>query len=373
MKKIFLVIILFSISLMLKSQDYPMLKITTGVPFLTIVPDARGGAMGDIGAGTTADITSIFYNPSKYIFAEDNAGLIISYSPWLRKIASDMGINYLAGYYKINDNQVFSASLKYFTIGEIQFTNEFGDNLIAYSPNEFAVDAAYSLRLTETFAGAIGLKFIYSNLTGGLSNSGGESRAGIAVAGDLAFYYHQPIELKNNNDAIISWGINFSNLGTKINYGTYATAFIPSNLRTGVGFKYFIDEFNSIELGLDFNKLMVPTPATYNDEEEIVNGTNPDVGVTEGILRSFVDGQSFMEELYETTLGTGLEYTYNNTFFLRGGLFYESPHKGGRRYITMGLGFKFSVFNIDFSYLAPIYSHSPLAGTMRFSLNFYFK
>ncbi len=371
MKKISLLTLLLIITAsFFYAQNYEELKITTGVPFLTINPDARGGSMGDIGAATSADLTSIFYNPAKYSFSEKNSGFLISYSPWLQKITSDMSINYISGFFKTNENQAFAMSLKYFRIGQIDFTDVNGDFITAYSPNEFALTGAYSLKLGNNFSGAVGLKVIYSNLTGGISQ-GELTHAGVAVAGDLAFYLHQPITIKNK-DAIFSWGINLSNIGTKISYGTYIRPFIPSNLRTGIAFKYIFDEFNTLEFGIDLNKLMVPTPPTYDDNDSLVNGSNPDINVTEGIIRSFYDGQDFTEEMHEIMLGTGLEYCYNQTFFLRSGLFYESPYKGGRRYITTGLGFRFNVFNIDFSYLIPIYSHSPLEATLRFTLAFYF-
>ena len=367
---VFLMILGTSIFAQIKDKE---LIISTGVPFLTINPDSRGSGMGDIGVATTPDITSIFHNPAKFSFAEKKAGIQISYSPWLHTIASDMSINYLSGYFKINEQQAFSASLKYFSIGEIQFTDELGQTITGFTPHEFAFTTAYSMKLTENFAGSIGLKMIYSNLTGRIS-TGATTHPGFAVAGDLSFYYNKPIMIKNN-DAIISWGINLSNLGTKISYGTFISPFIPANFRTGIGLKYFIDDYNTIEFGFDINKLMVPTPASYDSldgEWVIVKGTAPDVNVTEGIIRSFYDSKSFSEEIHETMFGTGVEYAYNNTVFVRTGLFYESPYKGSRRFITAGIGFKFNVFNIDFSYLIPIYTHSPLEGTMRFSLSFYF-
>lgn len=381
MKKYKFLVVLMILGTSVFAQ-YKEQKITTGVPFLTITPDGRGGSMGDIGAATSTDITSIFYNPAKYSFSEKKSGLQISYSPWLHKIASGMSINYLAGYYKINEQQAFSASLKYFAIGEIIFTDEFGQTLTPFSPNEFALTTAYSMKLTENFSGAIGIKAIYSNLTGNLTST--NTHPGFAAAGDLSFYLHKPIEIKSK-DAILSWGINFSNLGTKISYGTFISPFIPANLRTGVGLKYYIDEFNTIEFGIDLNKLLVPTPPIFKTDEngnlipssdggyEREAGLDPNVDVTTGIIHSFYDAPNgFSEEIHEIMFGTGVEYAYNSTFFVRGGLFYESPEKGGRRYATTGVGFKFNVFNIDFSYLVPIYSHSPLEATLRFTLSFYF-
>lgn len=359
------------ISVFTYAQEYEENIITTAVPFLTITPDARAGAMGDIGAATSPDITSIFYNAAKYSFIEKKSGLQTSYSPWLNKIASDMSINYLSGFFKINDQQAFAASLKYFRIGSIQFTDQYGNNTIAYSPNEFALTGAYALRLTDYFAGSISLRVILSSLTGG-ATTGSVSHAGFAAAGDLAFAYNRPVYLKGN-DAVISWGVTFSNIGTKISYGSDLRAFIPTNFKTGVGFKYAFDEFNSLELGIDINKLMVPSPAIYDDNGQVVVGTPPDASVTEGIFRSWGDAPNgFSEEIHEVMLGTGLEYAYNDLFFLRGGLFYESPQKGGRRFFSTGLGFRYNVLVLDFSYLVPIYSHSPLEATMRFTLSFYF-
>jgi len=370
MRKLQLLTLLMFFTLTFKAQ-YDENIITTAVPFLTITPDARAGAMGDIGAATSADLTSIFYNAAKYSFIDKQSGFQISYSPWLHKIATDMSINYLSGYFKINDQQAFAASLKYFAIGEIQFTDQYGNNTIAYKPNEFALTGAYALRLTEHFAGAVSLRFILSSLTGGAS-SGNVSHAGIAFAGDLAFAYNRPITLKGQ-DANISWGINLSNIGSKISYSSELRAFIPTNFKTGVGFKYYFDEFNSLELGIDINKLMVPSPPLYDENGNVIMGTEPDVSPTEGIIRSWGDAlNGFSEEIHETMLGTGLEYGYNDLFFVRGGMFYESPKKGGRRFFSTGVGFKYNVLNLDFSYLVPIYSHSPLEATMRFSLSFYF-
>ncbi len=380
MKKFFLIALVLVASFSLKSQadiepPYAENKVSSGVPFLTIVPDARAAGMGDIGVATSSDITSIFHNPAKYSFSEQKLGVEISYSPWLQKIANDMSINYLAGFFKINETQAFAASLKYFAVGEIQFTNDRGENLKAFKPNEFALSTAYSMKLTDIFSGAVGLKFIYSNLTGGLS-TGQSTHAGLAVAGDLAFFMNKPIEIKGN-DAAIKWGINLSNIGTKISYAEDLGFFIPANFRTGVGFKYSFDEYNTIEWALDLNKLMVPAPPIYDgkglSDDNIVAGLPPSVSVPEGIFGSFYDAPNGVsEELHEIMIGTGLEYTYSNTFFIRSGVFYEHPNKGSRRYATAGVGFKFNVFKIDFSYLIPIQSNNPLASTLRFTLAFDF-
>jgi len=374
MKKLILTAtMIISITLNLKAQNFDELPIYPAVPFLTITPDARGGALSETGAATIPDVSSIYHNPSKYSFIESKAGLIISYSPWLRSIANDMMINYLGGFYKFNDRQAFATSIKYFSVGEIQFTNNLGQNTTIFKPNEFAIDGAYALKLAEKFGGAISLRFIYSNLTGGSSNVPG-SHAGIAVASDLSFFYSKNFELSDKN-ANFAWGINFSNIGTKINYGTNATGFIPSNLKTGVAFTYSFDDFNKIMFALDINKLLVPSSPIYDSNHTaIIAGTDlNNTSVVEGIFRSFYDAPNgFKEELHELYYSAGSEYIYNNRFFVRGGYYYEHPKKGDRQYFNLGLGFKYSIFNIDFSYLIPVKSKSALEGTMRFSLNFYF-
>jgi len=368
-KIVFFILFLFVVNITF-SQGYEEQRLLPGVPFLTIIPDARGGAMGDIGAATTTDLSSIFYNPAKYSFAEKRGGIQLSYSPWLHKIASDMSINYISGYFKINKNQAFAAEIKYFSIGEVQFTNDAGDKLTTENPNEYSFTGAYSMKMSDNFSGAISLRLIISDLTSGFAGT----KTGIAAAGDLSFYYNKPFLIKGK-DATFSWGINFSNMGTKISYGSYTTPFIPTNLRTGIALNYKFDDFNALQWGLDFNKLMIPTPPVYNEfRDSIIAGYDYDVSVAEGIVQSFYDAPNgFIEEMHEINIGTGLEYSYNNLLFLRTGVFYEHQNKGGRRYLTTGIGFKFNIFNIDVSYLVPIYSHSPLEATLRFTLAFYFK
>lgn len=365
--------VIISISLNFKAQTFDEIPIYPAVPFLTITPDARGGSLSETGAATTPDVASIYHNPSKYSFIDSKAGIIISYSPWLRSIANDMMINYLGGFYKFNDRQAFAASIKYFSVGEIDFTNNFGDKITVFKPNEFAIDGAYSLKLAENFGGAISLRIIYSNLTGGSSNVTG-SHAGFAVASDLSFFYSKNFEISENK-ANFSWGLNLSNMGSKITYGTNATGFIPSNFKTGAAFTYSFDDFNKIMLALDVNKLLVPSSPIYEpNTTNVIAGTDlNNTSVVEGIFRSFYDAPNgFKEELHELYYSTGAEYAYNNRFFIRGGYYYEHPKKGDRQYVNIGLGFKYSIFNIDFSYLIPVVSKSALEGTMRFTLNFYF-
>jgi hypothetical protein len=362
MKKIIFYIALFLTTLNSFGQES---IITTAVPFLTIAPDPRGGAMGDLGVASSPDAVSLFYNTAKYSFIKDKAtGIQTTYTPWLPEISNDMALNHIVGYHKINDKQVFALSLKYFHIGEIQFTNESGQSIGEKKPNEFAVTGGYSMLLTDNFSGAISMRFIYSNLTGGISSSSQITHAGIAVAGDLSFFYNKPLDLKGK-DAAVTWGINFQNIGTKISYGTNLRPFIPTNLKTGAGFQYNLDDFNSIELNLELNKLMVPTPDS--------TGPKFDLSVTEGIFTSFSDAPGgFKEELHEITESVGLEYAYNKIFFVRTGLFYENINKGGRQFLTTGIGFKYSSFELNFSYLVPLYRDNALANTMRFSFALYF-
>lgn len=359
MKKVLLTAIISIIVFTLNAQP-----IITGAPFLTITPDSRGSGMGDNGVATSPDVASIFYNSAKYPFMKKKSGLMLSYSPWLKGLASDMQVNYLSGFYKINDMQSFQASLKYFYIGEIIFTNNNGEEIFRGKASEFAFSTGYSMKMTDYLSGALNLKFIYSNLTAG-ANTGSQTHPGIAAAGDLSFYYRKDITL-GKLPSKINWGISFQNMGTKIDYGSSLRPFIPTNLKTGVGLNMDLDDFNSLQLSFEMNKLMVPTPDSANNYW--------DMSVTEGMIRSFYDAPGgFKEEMQEIIWSGGLEYAYNQMLFLRSGLFYENSNKGGRKFVSVGLGFRYSIFDIDFSYLIPFgISDSPLKNTMRFSLSFYF-
>lgn len=343
------------------------------VPFLVIAPDSRAGGMGDAGVATTADVYSMHWNPAKYAFIDGEGGLGISYSPWLRTLVPDINIAYLAAYYRIDDKQVVSTSLLYSSLGDIPFTDNFGNIERNFRPNEFAIDGAYSRKLTEDLAGSIAFRFIYSNLTGGFPAGGTETKAGLSVASDISLYYRKEIDL-SSKDGTISFGTNFSNIGTKINYtDENSPDFIPMNLRLGTALNIELDNYNDFTFTIDLNKLLVPTPPIYDLSGEIIAGKDPNVSVPIAIFQSFSDApEGFKEELNEISYSFGIEYWYNNQFALRGGYFHEHASKGNRKYFTCGAGFRMNVFSLDFSYLMPLVNNHPLARTLRFSLSFDF-
>ena len=358
--------------------------IQTAVPFMTITPDSRAGALGDVGVATAPDINSQNWNPAKYPFMESDGGVAISYTPWLRKLINDINLAYLTGFYKFRDQQVISASLRYFSLGEIIFTNNYGTPQGIYVPNEFAIDAGYSRLLTNRFSGGIVFRFIRSDLTGGIYVGGGETSAAMAVAGDLAFYYRNTDMILGGKDGSLGIGINISNMGNKISYSKESEkAFLPTNLKLGAALTVEMDDYNTITFTGDFNKLLVPTPPIYNDSTGLVKyGMDPNVPTPVGMVRSFYDAPGilmddgsrsvFREEINEINIGVGMEYWYREQFAIRGGYFYEHETKGNRKYFTVGIGLRLNVFAIDFSYLIPVKQNNPLANTLRFTLAFEF-
>ncbi|MCF8338947.1 MAG: type IX secretion system outer membrane channel protein PorV, partial [Bacteroidales bacterium] len=343
--------------------------------FLMISPDARGGSMGDVGVATEPSANSMFWNPAKYAFIEKESGLSIGYSPWLRDLVDDIGLSNLVYYQRLDDQQVIGATLRYFSLGEVVFRNGPEDDGNIYEPNEFAVDGTYSRKLTEKLSLAVSGRFIYSNLTLGQTAGGQATRPGTSVAADIGMYYEDDMDF-GRTDGIFSFGINISNIGAKISYTDDVDKdFIPTNLRLGPAVNLELDSYNEISFALDMNKLLVPTPPIYkeDDQDEIAEGMDDDVSVITGIFQSFYDAPGgFSEELREITYALGTEYWYDDTFALRGGYFYEDPNKGGRQYFTMGAGLKYTVFSLDFSYLIPTGQRSPLDNTLRFSLLFDF-
>jgi Type IX secretion system protein PorV len=371
MKKLLTILFLMFLCVKLFSQSSNYNPIQTTVPFLTIAPDSRAGAMGDAGVATSPDVYSQHWNPAKFAFIDGNAGLGISYIPLLRNVTTDMNILNLSGYKRIDAKQVISASIIYNSLGSIEITDEFGNPQRTFTPNEFAIDAGYSRLFNAYFSGGIAFRFIYSNLTGGEY----DTKPGIAFAADISGYYQNKINLFNK-DGQIGVGINFSNIGSKMNYSTSGESnFIPMNMRLGTAVTLNLDKYNKITATLDLNKLLVPTPPIYGgvNNDSIIKGKNPNVSVPVAIFQSFYDAPGgFKEELHEITYSFGIEYWYNNQFAVRGGYFYEDPTKGNRKYFTAGIGAKIKSFTFDFSYLMPTTQNNPLAHTMRFSITWNF-
>ncbi len=345
--------------------------ITTGVPFLTIAPDSRSGAMGDAGVAISPDVNSQHWNPAKYAFAESEMGIALSYTPWLRNLVQDINLAYLVGYKRLDDHQTVSASLRYFTLGDIQFMSEYGDQLGQQKPNEFAVDFGYTRLLSDNFSGAVALRYIRSDLTGGQMVNGVVTHAGTSYAADVAFYYQNQIRMNRKNSTIAA-GINISNIGSKISYTDGETKdFIPTNLKVGVSYKTEMDRYNTITFTFDANKLLVPTPS--KDSTDIITGSGSNKSPIAGIFSSFSDAPGgAKEEFKEINFSVGTEYWYNKQFALRAGFFYEDPTKGNRKFFTAGAGLKMNVFALDFSYLLPVAQNNPLANTLRFTLSFDF-
>jgi hypothetical protein len=348
-------------------------NIITGVPFLLIVPDARAAGMGDAGVAVQPDGNAMGINPSKLAFLDKRYGIALSYSPWLKNLAPDISLTYLSGFYKPDPQTAIAASLRYFNLGEIQLTDINQQELGVYSPSEFAADVTYARRFDESFGLGTSLRYIYSNVSSVPNSTGPQTHAGSAVAVDVSAYFRKPTYFLGS-DAIISAGINLSNIGTKISYNDAKSQFfLPANLRLGAASTFLIDDYNQFTFALDFNKLMVPTQPQYDSSGKIIAGRNPDRSVPAGILGSFSDAPGgFSEELKEVSIAAGMEYWYNQQFAFRTGYFYENPMKGNRRYLTLGAGLKYNVFNIDFAYLVANTQKSALANTLRFTLLFNF-
>jgi len=388
-------VLLFAFALII-TRTFPQLPpeptdgsrvISTAVPFLTIAPDARAGGMGDVGSATSPDAFSMFWNPAKYAFIENSFGFGIGYVPWLRGLVNDINMASVVGYGKIGNKQVVAASLKYFSMGNITFTDDNGNSLGDYKPNEWAVDATYARKFSREFSGAVAGRFIYSNLVPVDINSQGV-RPGTSVAADVAIYYHHEMEIKGLSGASINAGLDISNIGAKISYSSSSIKkdFIPTTLRIGSSFIMDIDDYNRLSMSLDLTKLLVPTPPVYypdstgpdNKRVIIEPGYDPDVSVVKGMIQSFYDAPyGFKEEMQEINVAIAAEYWYNKLFSVRAGYFYESKYKGGRQFFTLGAGLRYNVFGLDFSYLLPIsgksnLNNNPLANTLQFTLLFNF-
>lgn len=369
--------------------QYQPRVITTATPFLSINPDSRGGAMGDCGVASSADIYSMHYNAAKYVYLENKLNFGVGYSPWLQALVKDMGLFYVAGAYKINDRSAVAATLRYFSPGSIEFRDEHNQVIGDYNPNEWAIDATYSRMLGDYLSGAVAARFIYSDLTQGV---GDYTRPGISVAADVSVYYKRPVEWFSI-DADFSWGASINNIGSKMTYNASSEKkdFIPTTLRLGACLDLELNEYNSLAFNVDFSKLLVPTPPIRDQQTgEIIYGMDDNVAVVTGMLHSFYDAPGyfyntqtsqfdnlgkFYEELCEINFGVGMEYWYNKLFAVRAGYFNESALKGNRKYVTVGAGLRYNVFGLDVSYLIPVsgtVGANPLENTLRFNLSFAF-
>jgi len=345
--------------------------ITVAVPFVSFAPDSRASGMGDAGVASSPDAYSIHWNVAKLAFIEDDMGFSFSYSPWLGNIVDDMSLNYLTFYKRIDQQQAFGASLRYFDLGELFLSDVNNVSLGVENPKEVAIDAAYSRKLSESLSVGIAGRFIWSNLTGELNNASG-AQPGTSIAVDLGVYYKKPFMLSGKNSEM-ALGLSLSNIGQKVSYSTEDNEdFIPGNMRLGTAFTTNLDAFNSLTVLIDVNKLLVPTPPQYDpDTGEIIAGKDPNRSLLSGTFGSFGDApRGFEEELEELTYSFGLEYWYKDVFAVRSGYFSENKNKGNRKYYTAGVGFRYQVFGVDFSYLIPRVQNHPLGDTLRLSFVF---
>lgn len=345
--------------------------IVTSVISQSIAPDARAGGIGDVGAATDPDVNSQAWNPAKYPFCISRAGVAINYTPWLRSIVNDINLAYMAGYYRLGDYQAISASVRYFSLGSVSTS----DDMMTIKPYELGVDVAYSRMLSETFSAAVALRYMYSDMSGHYDD---QVTAGSAFAADIACYYNNYV-MMGNRECQIAFGVNISNIGSKINYGEDYSYFIPTNLRVGLNYMIPLNEFNRISFSADANKLLVPSQPIQNDDEsdedfqDRVQQEYYDVSSISGIFKSFGDSPNgFKGELEEIQWSVGAEYTYNDKFTVRAGYHHESESQGNRKYFTFGAGFRMSVFSIDAGYVWSTAASNPLDQTLRVSLAFDF-
>ncbi len=374
LRKILFVNIFALLALGAYAQD-DVNPIQTAMPSLNIAPDARAGGMGDAGVATAPDVYSQHWNPAKYAFNPSKAGFGISYTPWLRKIINDIALVYGVGYYKLGNenNQALSASIRYFSIGDVKVITDLNEfNGVVLSPNELAIDLAYSRKLTETFSGAVTVRYIRADYTGATE----ETSVGNAFAADISGYNESYIRT-GSSESLLSFGFNISNIGTKISTnGDSRNEFLPTNLRLGASLMYPINEVSTISFSADLNKYLVPTPPVKkdgetNDEFSKRMADYRDINPISGIFKSFGDAPGgFSEELKEIAWSLGAEYDYNDKFRLRTGYFHENKMKGNRQYLSFGAGFKLSAFQLDVAYLLATAQQNPLDQTLRFSLGF---
>lgn len=355
-------------------QEIRFNPISTAVPFLTITPDSRHGAMGNVGVATSPDANSQYLNPSKYAFAEGEFAISASYTPWLRKISNDINLAYLSGYFRLDDEQAIGSSLRYFSMGDVLLTDLNGSGLINVNPNEVALDFSYSRKLSNVFSGGVAIRYIHTNLFQGV---GPESySAGNAFATDVSFFYQKESQ-SSGHARIFSAGMDVSNIGSKISYDNGQTRqFLPANLRLGMSYSNEMNSGNILSFSFDVNKLLVPTPK-YNEtagedaNTVVLPDNSSNQSVISALFSSFSDAPGGLkEELQEYNLSAGMEYWYNKLFALRTGYFHETENKGNRKFFTAGIGVKMNFCSVDVSYLVPTHQNNPLANTIRFTILF---
>ena len=373
-KKYVLSMLLLAFGMAMHAQDKQNMfnPVNFGVTSLAIAPDARAGAMGDVGVATEADASSQYWNPAKYPFNIARAGVAASYTPWLRKLVNDINLANLAGFYRIGDYSALSGSLRFFSLGEVYLSE--AEDAMTISPYEMAIDLGYSRMLSETFSMGVALRFIYSDITYDYT---AESSAGKAFAADISMYRNGYF-MMGNRECSLGWGVNISNIGSKISYGGDDNSeFIPTNLRLGACLTIPFNEYNKFSVTAEANKLLVPTypkqkeGETDQDYTDRVQREYYDVSPISGIFKSFADAPNgFKEEMEEVQWSLGLEYTYNDRFSIRAGYHHEAENKGNRKYFTAGAGFKMSIFSVDAAYVFSTSQTNPLDQTMRFTLGF---
>jgi hypothetical protein len=376
-------------------DDLQLNTITTSLPFMSITPDSRSGAMGDVGTALSGTSSSIFWNTAMLNFAEKSSEVSVSYTPWLRQLTNDIHLSYVSGYAKLGSKQAFTGALRYFSLGSITFTDNAGAVIRDDKPNEFEITGGYALKLADKISVGVNGKFAYSNLTGGLPVAGASTKPGIAGAADLSFIYYNDNFKLGSKRGVFSFGTTINNIGNKVSYSDELSKdFLPMNLKIGSAYTSKMDAYNSITVALDLQRLLVPTPAIYQDGN-LIGGKSDDIGVISAMLQSFHDapGQlekdangdyildaegkgtaiknsKLKEELREIMIATGVEYWYNKTFAIRTGFFYEHQTKGARQYFNAGVGLKYNIIQIDMSYLLALKRNNPLANTLRFTLRF---
>ena len=385
------------------TKELQLNAITTSMPFLSINPDSRSGALGDAGTALNATASSIYWNTAATAFSKKGGEIGISYVPWLRQLTNDIHLSYLSGYKRIRERHAVSGALRYFSLGEITFTDNSGQVLRNDKPSEFELAAGYAFKLTDRFSIGINGKFAYSNLTGGLPIPGSETKAGVAGMTDVSVLYSNPDIILGGKNGTLNLGATINNVGNKVSYSSRSSSdFLPTSLKLGAAYTTEIDKHNSLTTSIDLQKLLVPTPPLTSSSINYADipagtivGKSNDVGVIAGMIQSFYDApgtpvrdaknklvynsdgsiqvennSKLIEELKEINIGGGLEYNYMNLLAVRGGYFFESQSKGGRQFFTLGVGLKYNVIGFDISYLAAVSRNNPLANTVRFSIRF---